>query len=101
DQGWEFFQPPLYYELMALVWRTAGSFDAETRLRIGTALIAVAGLVPAATALAIVRQRFPANRVAQLLAAGSMLFLPMHLYSAGFVGNENLTAIFGNPALFV
>ncbi len=99
DQGWEFFQPPLYYELMALVWRLAGAFDAEVRLRIGTVLIALAGLIPAATAFAIVRQRFPSDRLVQLLAAGAMLFLPMQLYSAGFVGNENLTAILGNLAL--
>ena len=26
-------------------------------------------------------------------AAGSILLLPMHLYSAGFLGNENLTAV--------
>ena len=99
NQGWEFFQPPLYYELMAALWRAADGLDAETRLRIGTAIVAIAGLVPAAVTYVIVAWRYPAERTVQLLASGSMLFLPMHLYSAGFVGNENLTAVLGSLAL--
>ncbi|MFN2425582.1 MAG: glycosyltransferase family 39 protein [Candidatus Binatia bacterium] len=92
EAGWEFFQPPLYYAVMASIWRTFDTMDPILRLRLGTALIAMLGLAQAAVALAIVRRRFPREYLVQLLAAGLMLFVPVHLYSSGFVGNEGLTA---------
>jgi len=101
DSGWEFFQPPLYYAWMAAFWRGLAGVDPELRLRIGNAVIALLGLVPAAVAFAIVRRRWPRQRTIQLLTAGSMLFLPTHLYSAGFVGNEALTAVLCSIALLL
>jgi tetratricopeptide (TPR) repeat protein len=101
SQGWEFFQPPLYYELMAAIWRAAGSLDGETRLRIGKAVVALAGLAAPAAAYAVVRWRYPSERLVQLLAAGSMMFLPVNVYSAGFTGNEGLNSALGNFALLV
>lgn len=101
DAGWEFFQPPLYYALMTAIWKAFGGFDPELRLRIGTALIAMLGLVQAGVAFAMVRRRFPGERLIQLLTAGVMLFLPVHLYSAGFLGNEGLTAVLCSLALLL
>lgn len=91
--GWEFFQPPLWYALAALAWNTLAGFDATTRLRVIDAAVALAGLAPAAVAAAAVGRSLPGDRTARLLAAAWILFLPVHLYSAGFLGNEGLTAV--------
>lgn len=91
--GWEFFQPPLYYALMAGIWDVLAPADPVLRLRIGTLVIATLGLSLAVVSYLIVRRYFPGNRLIHLLAPGLMLFLPVHLYTAGFLGNENLTAI--------
>jgi tetratricopeptide (TPR) repeat protein len=91
--GWEFFQPPGYYALMAVLWNALPSVDAVLRLRLGTALVAALGLAPAVVAWWLTRRAFPGDRLLQLMAAGLMLFLPMHLFSAGFLGNEGFCAV--------
>jgi tetratricopeptide (TPR) repeat protein len=97
--GWEFFQPPLYYAFMASLWDGLAPMDPMLRLRIGTLVIAMLGLSLAAVSWLIVRREFPKDRLVQLLAPGLMLFVPVHLYTAGFLGNENLTAVVSAWAL--
>lgn len=91
--GWSFFHPPLYYWLMATIWTRLGSVDPVTRLNVGTALVAVLGLTQAVVSYTITRRFLPERPLVALLAAGLMLFLPVHLYTAGFLGNENLDAV--------
>ena len=91
--GWEFFQPPLYYWFMAAIWDAMAPVDPVWRLRTGTMIVAMLGLSLALVAGWIVRREMPSDRIAQLLAIGLMLFVPVHLYTAGFIGNENLTAV--------
>jgi hypothetical protein len=90
--GWSFFHPPLYYAFMATVWNTFAALDPVTRLKIGTAGIAMLGLVHAFASYVLVRRRLPDNIAAQIAAPGLMLFLPVHLYTAGYLGNEALSA---------
>jgi len=91
--GWEFFHPPLYYALMALIWKALAGIDPVVRLRVGVVIVAVASLVHWAAVSDILRRRLPAERLVRLLAGGFMLFLPVHLYSAAFLGNEGLGAV--------
>jgi tetratricopeptide (TPR) repeat protein len=91
--GWSFFHPPLYYAWMASVWNALAALDASTRLKVGTAVIAAAGLVHAVVALALVRRRYPGRTVLHVATAAFLLFLPVQLYSAGYLGNEALNAI--------
>lgn len=91
--GWSFFHPPLYYALMASIWTLLAPIDSVVRLTVGTALIALLGLTHALAIYAITSRYFPGQHLIHLLAAGLMLFLPMHLYSAGFLGNEGLNAV--------
>ncbi|HEY2776057.1 MAG TPA: hypothetical protein VGK20_18595 [Candidatus Binatia bacterium] len=91
--GWEFFQPPLYYAAMAALWRAFDGLGAEQRLRIGTTAFALLSLVPAAVAARIASCSFPARPVTWLLAGGLLLFIPVHLYSAAFLGNEGLACV--------
>ncbi len=92
ESGWEFFQPPLYYAAMAAIWRALPELDGVARLRIGTALVATLGLAQAWVGAALVQRTFPREPLLQLFAAGLLLFVPVHLYSAGFLGNEGLGA---------
>ncbi|MFN2426923.1 MAG: hypothetical protein ABR587_10815 [Candidatus Binatia bacterium] len=92
-QGWSFFHPPLYYAWMAWVWNTFDVLDASVRLKLGTAVIATASLSHAAVAWTLVSRRFPANPVLALSAAGFLLFLPLQLFTASYIGNEGLYAV--------
>jgi len=97
--GWEFFQPPAYYAFMLAFWNGLPDVDALLRLRLGTAVLAVATVLPACLVLRICRRSFPDAPGVALLAAGLVLFLPVHLYSAAFLGNESLCAVLCSLAL--
>src|SRR3954467_10146256 len=66
--GWEFFQPPLYYAVMAWLWNILAGVDPLMRLKLGTMLMAVLGLVHACASYALVGRVVPGNRLAQLAA---------------------------------
>lgn len=91
--GWSFFHPPLYYWLMASVWTLFDNVDPVWRLHLATALTATLGLTQGAVAYAIARRFFPGRPLIHLLAAVLMLFLPVHLFTAGYLGNEGLNAV--------
>jgi tetratricopeptide (TPR) repeat protein len=97
--GWSFFHPPLYYALMASLWTALAPLDAIDRLTVGTGVVALLGLTHALAAYAIARRYFPGRHVVHLLAAGLMLFLPLNLYTAGFLGNEGLNAVIATASL--
>ncbi len=99
--GWEFFQPPFYYALMAGLWTALVGTDPVRRLQIGVVIVAVASLVHVAVVWDAVRRRAPDDLRLQLAAVVFMLFLPVHLYSAGFLGNEGLTAVLCSLAFSV
>jgi len=93
-EGWSFFHPPLYYAFMAGVWNVFSALNPVVRLNIGTGVIALLGITQAGVAYLIVRRCLPTNYLAQLLAIGVMLLLPLQLFSAGYIGNERLNAVF-------
>ncbi|MFN2375847.1 MAG: hypothetical protein ABR538_04870, partial [Candidatus Binatia bacterium] len=101
DAGWEFFQPPLYYALMASFWRALPELDPELRLRLGTAFVAILGLAHAGVLAAILKRRFAGRPLIRFLSAGLLLFLPVLLYSAGFLGNEGLNAVLCSISLLL
>lgn len=91
--GWSFFHPPLYYWGMAALWNGLNDLDPFLRLRIGTLIVSMLSLTHAAVIYVIVRRVAPEQRLIQLLAIGLMLFLPVHIYSTAFLGNEQLGAV--------
>jgi hypothetical protein len=93
-KGWSFFHPPLYYAYMATLWHILPSVDPVVRLKLGTGSIALLSIAQTGVAFLIVRRVLPTNRIAQLLAIDLMLFLPVHLFTAGYLGNERLNSIF-------
>jgi len=98
-EGWSFFHPPLYYAFMASIWKLLPFVDPVIRLKIGTGIIAFCGIAQAGIAYLLVKRALPDNRFAQLLAIGIMLFLPLQVFSAGYLGNERLNAVFCGTSL--
>jgi hypothetical protein len=97
--GWSFFHPPLYYAFMASIWKLASGTDPVLRLKAGTMVMAMLSLAHAWVSYVVVRRYFPGKWLIHLLAPGLMLFLPVHLYSVAFLGNEGLNAALCSLAL--
>jgi len=92
SQGWSYFHPPLYYAFMAAFWQLLDGSDPLLRLRVGKTVVAALGCVHPVIAWWIVRRRFPHDPRPAWAAATLLLFVPVLLYSAGFLGNEGLGA---------
>jgi Flp pilus assembly protein TadD len=101
DDGWEMFQPPLYYLASALVLdgcgRSVGDEDAALFLR---AVNGVIGLLHCWVVLLCLRLLFPGNLPVQ--AAGLLVaaFLPPHLYLSQYVTNEPLAGFLVTAAIY-
>ena len=101
NDGWEMFQPPLYYMASALVLsgcgRSVGDEDAVYFLR---AVNGVIGLLHCWVALLCLRLLFPKNLPAQ--AAGLLIaaFLPPTLYLSQYVTNEPLAGFLVTVAIY-
>ena len=88
-EGWEMFQPPLYYFTSALVYRCflvlASEAAALKAIQVYTTLI---GLGNIALGWAVLRQVFPANRRARNLGFSLIAMLPMGFYMNSMISNE-------------
>ena len=101
DDGWEMYQPPLYYLASALVLdgcgRSVGDADAVYFLR---AVNGVIGLLHCWVVLLCLRLLFGGNLQAQ--AAGLLVaaFLPPNLYLSQYVTNEPLAGFLVTVAIY-
>ena len=94
--GWSFFHSPLYYALMAGIWNALAEQDPFVRLKIGKVLIAALGCIQAPIAWHVVGRALPGRPGIRAMASLLVLVVPVQLYSAGFLGNEGLHAVFGS-----
>lgn len=102
DEGWEMYQPPLYYALAAgLLALTGHARLDEGSIEVLHGLGWAAGLLQCAALLASLRLLFP-DRPRPLLT-GLLLgvFLPVQLYMFQYVTNEPLHAAFTSLAVFL
>jgi Flp pilus assembly protein TadD len=97
--GWQFFQPPAFYLYTLAFWQGLESIDPIVRLRLATGLVAAATVLPAWVAMRAASRSLGGSRVAGFAAAAFTLFLPVHLYSAGFLGNEAFCAVLSSLVL--
>ena len=101
NDGWQMFQPPLYYMASALVLagygRSVGDEDAVYFLK---AVNGVIGLLQCWVVLLCLRLLFPENLPAQ--AAGLLVaaFLPPTLYLSEYVTNEPLAGFLLTVAIY-
>jgi hypothetical protein len=87
--GWEMFQPPLYYFAAAGVYRLAGGPAAEPRsLEAVQAFTAVSGLFTLGVAYLLLGLMLPGRPVARALGLAFAAMLPMGLYMNPMITNE-------------
>jgi tetratricopeptide (TPR) repeat protein len=101
DQGWQMYQPPLYYVLSALIigplgW-AASADSAMLVLRSFSVVVGIAHLLLIFLCLRLVFPRQPSCQVVGLLIAG---FLPANLCLSHHLTNENLAAALVTAALY-
>ena len=101
NEGYEMFQPPLYYALSAgvlSICRLAVSDQASVAvLRTMTMIFGVANFVFVSLCL---RLLFPRQRWAQIIGLVTAAFLPMQLYLSHYVTNETLSATLVSAAIY-
>jgi len=101
DEGWQMYQPPLYYLLAASLIGTFGwSASADAALLSLRAVAALTGIIQLLLVFLCLRLLFanrPRLQVVGLLVAG---FLPMNLCLSHHITNEGLAALFVTAALY-
>lgn len=102
DEGWEMFQPPLFYGISAVVLKLAGlsihSASALLVLRVQTLLFGLVHLLMVFLSLRLVFPNQPRRHLIGLTLAS---FLPMHLYMFQFVTNETLSAALVSASIYL
>ena len=100
--GWEMFQPPLYYVIAAAALKVTGL---STATGAGLVVIRAIGLLiligQAAFLLGILRLLFPTYPRKQIFGFVFGIALPAPVYLAHYVTNESLTALLVTAAVFV
>ena len=101
DNGWQMYQPPLYYVLSALIigpfgW-SASAGSAVMALRAVSALTGIAHVVLIFLCLRLLFPNQPGRQIVGLLLAG---FLPANLCLSHHITNESLAALFVTAALY-
>jgi tetratricopeptide (TPR) repeat protein len=101
DEGWQMYQPPLFYLLSALMiapFSSSASTDSSVlALRALCAVISIAHVVLIFLCL---RLLFPKQTRHQLVGLGMAAFLPASLCLAHNITNESLAALFVTAALY-
>ncbi len=101
--GWQMYQPPLYYYLAAMVYRvTGGDATPELSLRATQYFGCLSGIGLSVIAWLFARRFRPDDVPAQWIALGCATFLPMTLYMNPLITNEvfSSTVIAGSLYLF-
>ncbi|MGA3162762.1 MAG: tetratricopeptide repeat protein [Verrucomicrobiota bacterium] len=102
NEGWEMFQPPLYYVISAA---TLSLFDLSvTDAAAGTVLRLLTmcfGLVHIMLVFLSLRLLFPAQIGRQMVGLVLAAFLPMQLYLSHYVTNETLAATLATATIFL
>ena len=101
NQGYEMFQPPLYYAVSAgalsLFRLSMSDPNAVLLLR---ALTMVFGITHFGIVLLCLRLLFPERRDAQVIGFLLAAFLPMQLYLSHYVTNETLAALLVSTSIY-
>jgi 4-amino-4-deoxy-L-arabinose transferase-like glycosyltransferase len=93
NEGWEMYQPPLYYFCAAAVYSLAGGGSHSDRsVKAVTVFSAVAAWGLLVVAWLCSRRVFPERPTVQWLALLFSASIPMCLYTSPFVGNEVFAA---------
>jgi Flp pilus assembly protein TadD/4-amino-4-deoxy-L-arabinose transferase-like glycosyltransferase len=103
NEGWEAYQPPLYYVICASVLNVLG-LSIKTAPAAATAVLRVlgcaVGMCQIALVFACLRLLFPGQGRKQAAGLLCVAFLPPHLYLSQYVSNEMLAATLGSATIY-
>ncbi|MEN6320292.1 MAG: hypothetical protein ABFD82_16260 [Syntrophaceae bacterium] len=92
--GWQMFQPPLFYIISACIYKfSLNFFSEEIVLRILRILPLLCGLAQIELCYRAIRYIYPSRDDLQILGMIIGGFLPMNLYMSQVVGTEPLSAL--------
>jgi hypothetical protein len=99
--GWEMFQPPLYYAIGAMVIGIDGGYvKNEHTTALLRAINGVIGLLQCWLVLLCLKRLLPQDFEAQAVGLAVAAFLPPNLNLAHYVTNEPLAALFATGAFY-
>jgi hypothetical protein len=90
-EGWQMFQPPLFYYLEAVIFRLfLQLFEPDTVIRILKLLPLVCGAAQVEISYRTLRYAYPGRESLQVIGTLIGGLLPMNLYMSQSIGNEPL-----------
>ncbi|MCZ6783883.1 MAG: hypothetical protein O7G30_11315 [Proteobacteria bacterium] len=92
DAGWAMAHPPLFYWLGAGLGELLGEPPRAITIGAVRVVSSVVGLLAIASAVALVRRADPGNPPRAFIAAGLLVFLPVHVYMSAMLSEEILCA---------
>ena len=102
DQGWEMYQPPLYYAFSAFAIKTLGhTVDSVPGLTVLRVIGLLTGLGELALIFLSLRLLCPERRGSLLVGVALAAFLPMHLCLVNDVTNETTVALLVAAAVYL
>jgi hypothetical protein len=87
-EGWQMYQPPLYYFVAAIIYRLVGTSNGLEVVQFMSMLIGIGNLC---FSWLILRELFKKDPLIQLLGLSVAAFLPMCIYMNPHIGNEVFT----------
>jgi len=102
NEGFEMFQPPLYYAVSAVLLSVCGAtVDSPSGVLVLRFLTMSVGVLHFALVLLCLRLVLPGRRAPQLVGLALAAFLPMQLYLSHNVTNETLGALLITASLYL
>src|SRR5438477_12518736 len=102
NEGFEMFQPPLYYFLSAVALSLCGvSVDVHSGIVVLRFLTLIFGLLQLILVFLSLRLIFPGRLAAQLVGLALAAFLPMQIYLSHYVTNETLAATLTTASVYL
>ena len=100
EVAWATSHPPLFYYSAAGLWHFLAQFSLQGDfLVVLPLLISLIGFVPVIVAMLWVKRVAPASPFRMVLAAGLLLFLPVHIYMSPMIGEELIATAWLSLAL--
>ncbi|MBN2582312.1 MAG: tetratricopeptide repeat protein [Planctomycetes bacterium] len=102
EDGWQGYQPPLFYLLAAAVLKVGGLAAGSTRAEQCLGILTMSfGIAQVLLVFGCVRQLFPDSPRRQLLGLAVAAALPVHLYLYHYATNEGLCATLVTASLYL
>jgi Tetratricopeptide repeat len=101
-EGWEMYQPPLYYIIAALVVKLGGHARADAGAVVALRSLGyLAGVLQAVLVLASLRLLFPLRPARVYAGFVLAAALPMQLYLCQYMSNESGAALLGSASIYL